>query len=186
MNRTQLEHIIRAASSITNQYELVIIGSQTILGAFPDAPDEFLRSMEADVYPLREPALSDLIDGSIGEGSPFHETYGYYARGVGPDTAILPEAWADRLVKIQNAGTDMKIAYCLEPHDLAASKLAAGREKDHQFVSAMLEHGLVDRNVLLERISALPVPEGRQQRLKNRAFRMGKPANHGISAGSLD
>jgi hypothetical protein len=30
-----------------------------------------LVSREADVFSLRDPAVSDLIDGSIGEGSPF-------------------------------------------------------------------------------------------------------------------
>lgn len=38
MRRTELEHIIRAAAAITNEYELVIIGSQSILGAVPDPP----------------------------------------------------------------------------------------------------------------------------------------------------
>ena len=31
--------------------------------------------------------LADKIDGAIGEGSQFHQTYGYYAQGVGPETA---------------------------------------------------------------------------------------------------
>jgi hypothetical protein len=46
-----------------------------------------LTSQEADIYPLGDPAKSDLIDGTIGELSPFHETFGYYAHGVGPETA---------------------------------------------------------------------------------------------------
>src|SRR5436190_11983884 len=67
MRRKELEHIIRAAAAITDQYEIVVLGSQSILGAVPDAPEVLLLSMEADVYPLRRPDLADLIDGAIGE-----------------------------------------------------------------------------------------------------------------------
>lgn len=80
MTREELEHIIRASGDITDQYEFVIVGSQSILGAVPRPEDVFTVSMEADIYPLRAPELADRIDGTIGEGSQFHETYGYYAQ----------------------------------------------------------------------------------------------------------
>ena len=97
MHRQQLEHIIRAAAGITGASEFVIVGSQAVLGQFPQAPAELLVSIEADVFSLRDPADSDLIDGSIGEGSPFHQTFGYYAHGVSLETAVLPVGWRDRL-----------------------------------------------------------------------------------------
>jgi hypothetical protein len=121
--------------------------------------------MEADVYPLRQPELSDLIDGAIGELSPVEDRVGDYAQGVGPETAILPQGWEDRLIKVQNQQTDLKIGYCLEPHDLAASKLAAGRDKDWDFVSIMLQHGLADKKTLQDRIGKLPISDERQARL---------------------
>lgn len=82
MTRSELEHIIRAAGAIAKDDEIVVIGSQSVLGQFPKAPVALLASMEADVYPRNHPERADLIDGSIGEDSRFHETYGYYARGV--------------------------------------------------------------------------------------------------------
>lgn len=100
MLRPQLEHIIRAAAGITGAAEFVIVGSQSVLGQFPQAPDELLVSIEADVFSLRDPADNDLIDGSIGEGSPFHQTFGYYAHGVSQETAILPTGWRERLVPV--------------------------------------------------------------------------------------
>jgi hypothetical protein len=63
MRREQLEHLIRASASITNEYETVVVGSQSILGAYPDAPEILLESMEADLYPLNRPDLADVIDG---------------------------------------------------------------------------------------------------------------------------
>jgi hypothetical protein len=74
MQRHQLEHIIRAATGITGAQEFVIVGSQAVLGQFPQAPADLLVSIEADIFSFRDPADSDLIDGSIGEGSPFHQT----------------------------------------------------------------------------------------------------------------
>ena len=79
MTREQLEHVIRAAARIADATEIVVVGSQALLGEFPAAPAELLESMEADVYPRDHPERADLIDGAIGELSPFHETHGYYA-----------------------------------------------------------------------------------------------------------
>ncbi|MCC6215876.1 MAG: hypothetical protein IT376_13510 [Polyangiaceae bacterium] len=104
MTRAQLEHLIGAACTIADDPELIIVGSQSVLGQFPDAPAELLVSMEADVYPRNRPERAELIDGSIGELSMFHETFGYSADGVGPQTATLPHGWERRLVAIRARG----------------------------------------------------------------------------------
>jgi hypothetical protein len=142
MQRHQLEHIIRAATGITGTTEFVIVGSQAVLGQFPQAPEELLASIEADVFSLRSPVESDLIDGSIGEGSPFHRTFGYYAHGVAPETAVVPDGWRERLIPVHNENTGGGTGLCLEVHDLAVSKLVAGREKDLAFVASLLRHRL--------------------------------------------
>lgn len=100
MRRSELEHVIRAAAAITNEYEIVIVGSQSLLGAVPQPSALLVESMEADVYPRQRPDLADLIDGAMGEGSPFHDCFGYCAQGVGPQTAVLPVDWEVRLVRI--------------------------------------------------------------------------------------
>jgi hypothetical protein len=68
-------------------------------------------------------------------------------------------------VRLQNPNTDLKVGWCLEPHDLAASKLAAGREKDWTFVEQMIRHGIARADVLRARIETLPIPEERRQTL---------------------
>ena len=78
MNRAQLEHVIRAAATIAGDTEIVVIGSQAILGRYPQAPAELVVSSDVDLFPRNHPERADLIEGSIGELSPFHETYGYY------------------------------------------------------------------------------------------------------------
>jgi hypothetical protein len=152
MKRPQLEHIIRAAAAITSATETVVNRSQSFLGPFPNAPAEPLLSVETDVFTFRDPADADLIDGSIGEGSPFHQTFGYYAHGVAEDTAILPLGWKDRLVRVHNENRGNGSGLCLETHDLAVAKLAAGREKDTGFVAGLLRHKLVNASQLNSRL----------------------------------
>jgi hypothetical protein len=143
MNRCDLEHILRACKEVTGQSEFIVIGSQCILGAFPDAPRVLRQSMEVDLYPRDRPDLSADLEGSVGELSLFHQTFGYYADGVSPTTATLPDGWKDRLIPVSNENTGGATGWCLEPHDLAYSKLAAGREKDLRFVANLLSHSLV-------------------------------------------
>lgn len=157
MNRPQLEHILRAAAAITGTDRFVIIGSQAVLGQHPDPPPELLVSMEADVFSLRSPEDAELIDGSIGEASPFHRTFGYYAHGVGEETAVLPDGWKDRLVPLQTPSTGGATGLCLEVHDLAVAKLAAGREKDLAYVAALLRHGLAHPDVISARLERTPM-----------------------------
>ena len=84
MTREELEHIIRASGDITDQYEFVIVGSQSILGAVPRPEDVFTVSMEADIYPLQAPELADRIDGAIGEGSRFLKPTATTRKASGP------------------------------------------------------------------------------------------------------
>lgn len=157
MTREQLEHIIRAAASISEDDDIVVFGSQAILGQFSDPPPALTVSMEADVFPRNKPDRSDLIDGSIGEGSPFHATFGYYAQGIDIGTATLPAGWQERLVPIRNANTRGHVGWCLEIHDLLISKCVAGRPKDLRFLRAALEAGLATETVLLQRLEQTPV-----------------------------
>ena len=137
MNRTELEHIIRAAGAIADVDELIVVGSQAVLGQFPNAPPDLLSSREADVYPRYHPERSDLIESAIGYESQFERTFGYYADGVDETTAVLPHGWRDRLILVSNENTRFIKGWCLEVHDLAISKYVAGREKDIDFCRAL-------------------------------------------------
>jgi hypothetical protein len=171
MKIEELEHVIRAAAVIADDDELIIIGSQAILGAYPRAPAELLVSAEADLYPKNHPERADLIDGSIGELSPFHETFGYYAQGVAPGTALLPERWADRLIPVKSPATRGATGWCLHPHDLALSKLAAGRDKDLRFVADMGRHHMLDQNALAALVPSMHLPATLEEIVRSRVKR---------------
>jgi hypothetical protein len=158
LKRHELEHVIRAAAEVAGDDELVIVGSQAILGQFPDAPTAMLVSREADVYPKNRPERADEIEGSLGDGSYFDSTFGYYAHAVGPETAKAPGGWEERLVPVRSENTGGATGWCLEAHDLVLSKCAADRERDWEFAREALSHGLVDAEELQTRSNALPLP----------------------------
>jgi hypothetical protein len=151
----------RADELVLAKLALVSVGSQAILGAFPDAPQTMLTSVEADVFPRNHPELADEVDVAIGELSSFHETFGYYAHGVGPETVTAPRGWGERLVPVVGEQLEGATGWCLEPHDLVAAKMTAGREKDWHFIEEALRHRLVRPEILRERLHELPLPSER-------------------------
>lgn len=162
MRRSQLEHVLRAASAIVDARDLLVIGSQSVLAKWDERrlPETATRSMEVDITTLDDDERkSDLIDGNIGEGSRFHETFGYYAQGVSLRDAILPSGWRDRLVVVESERTRPGRGLCLDPYDCVASKLAAGRAKDYEFAAALVKAGLIKTDMLLKRVEMLEINE---------------------------
>lgn len=166
MKRSELEHVLRAASSVLGERNLLVIGSAAILATYPDSmlPAEAVRSDEADLASFDDPdgAKATRIDGAMGELSPFHDEFGYYGQGVDLTTASLAPGWRDRLVRYRNRNTAPGVGLCLERHDCVASKLAAFREKDREFAAALISAGLVDKATVAERISQTPLEPRRQ------------------------
>jgi hypothetical protein len=165
MRRNQLEHAIRAACQIIGHREVIVVGSQAILGTFreEDLPDTATMSIEVDILPIANDdaetaRLADLIEGVAGEWSPFEQTHGFSIDGVDLTTSALPTGWRDRLVKVQNANTAAPggepqfTGWCVDAVDLCVAKLCAFREKDRNFVAALLDADLVDVNAIAERL----------------------------------
>ena len=151
MNRAQFEHAIRAAAAVADEREVIVIGSQAVHAWIDEeVPEAAMRSVEADIA-LRQDAdgsKADLIDGSIGEASLFQETFGFYARGVSVNIALLPRGWEQRLVRFATPATAGVVAWCLSPEDLWVAKALAGRPKDFELCRALLQAGVVQRDAL--------------------------------------
>lgn len=174
MNRNQLAYIVRKACAIADDSNVLVIGSQAILGAHDDTelPEEATRSIEADIAFWDDPGdeKSDEVDFRIGELSGFHEVHGIYAQGVSVKTAVLPVGWEERCVPFDEARPE-SAAVCVEKHDLVVSKLVAGRQKDGEFATALIAAGLVDVDLLVERAELLPLPRAAIDRVRRAVLR---------------
>lgn len=156
MTRLELEHAIRAACDVSGDTEVFVFGSQAILGQYPDAPVALRQSAEADISPVRAVDRVDDIDAALGELSQFHEAYGFFVHGISIEAAVLPEGWRRRAIPVRNANTRNMTGWCVEAHDLAASKLVAFRDKDRNFVRVLLMERLISARTLKLRIRRLP------------------------------
>lgn len=121
--------------------EVYVFGSQAILGQYPDAPESLRQSAEADIAPVKAVDMVDVIDRNLGELSTFHGTFGFYVHGVP--------------IEVRNENTRNNTGWCVEAHDLAASKLVAFREKDKDFVRILLVEKLIDPRKLCRRVHQL-------------------------------
>lgn len=142
MRRDQLEHAIRTACQIIGRREVIVVGSQSILGTFREdqLPVDATMSVEIDILPISDDnaeteRLADLIEGVAGEFSSFEELHGFSIDGVDLSTSALPPGWRDRLVKVQNANTaapdgqPQYTGWCLDKEDLCVAKLCAFRQR---------------------------------------------------------
>jgi hypothetical protein len=57
-------------------------------------------------------------------------------------------------VRVENSNTGGYAGLCLEVHDLALSKYAAGREKDLEFTRELARHRMTEKKTLLKRLAA--------------------------------
>jgi hypothetical protein len=144
-----LERAVRAIATEFRTNTIFIIGSQSILLAWPDAPTVLRTSPEIDAFPenarlweMQEkdkhpnefPEASEHIDALFGSGSLFHQTHGF---GLDENTATLPAGWRTRAV-VRRIEVDKRIVTAIapSPEDLIVSKLARLDEKDRLFIEA--------------------------------------------------
>lgn len=155
-----LHRALSEAGRIVTGGTFLVIGSQSLLGSFAhhELPPAATASLEFDiaVFGDVDSYAADLIDGALGEWSDFHDQNGFYVQGVDVDTAILPEGWRDRTVRVPVLDAPGVHAVCLDPHDTCTAKMARNDDRDRVFVRALVEAGLIDPALLSRRIAAIP------------------------------
>jgi hypothetical protein len=159
MKREQLAYLLALSSLLGEKADILVVGSQAILGVIPEGklPPEAVLSVEADITFLdADEEKADRVDVMLGEDSKFHHDFGFYAQGVGVTTASLPKGWRERLVRFPADLPGGAAAYCPDLYDLLAAKLAALREKDIVYATALVNAGLINLDLLEERVGMLP------------------------------
>ena len=152
MNRRELEHIVRAACDLLGEDVVIVGGSQAALAQFPDdLPKSAILSREADVAALVDPVdeKATIINGNIGEDTLFHTTHGFFAEGVSRELFTFPPGWQERAIAIDGRAARSTTGLCPEIHDLAVAKLAAGRQKDVDWIKSLLRSGHLRAELLL-------------------------------------
>lgn len=164
MTRQETERALLEFADFVHQTTIYVIGSQAIYGAFPDFElGIVLASKDIDVFTL--PYLERWwlpVNERFGSDSDFDVERGYYVDMVKPELPRLPAGWEDRAIRrvigtiVVDGRTENVTAVFPETHDLAASKIAIGRDQDIAFLSGLVEVGVVERGVLEERLRLAP------------------------------
>jgi hypothetical protein len=127
MQRDKVDHVLRAAASVTGHKVFVLIGSAALIARIKGpTPASMLMTQEVDIYAFDVDdvdKLSDMIDGSLGQNSPFHTLFGFYADGVSSETAKMPFDWMTRANKYSSPACLGVTAIVPEENDLALAKL---------------------------------------------------------------
>jgi hypothetical protein len=165
MKKQQVDHILRAAGRITGEKQFVIIGSQSLHGKFPDIADDIVRSVEVDLIAKRNLDRTEWLN-AIGQDSPFHESFGYYADPVDETSATLPSGWKGRLINLAPGDTGGVRGLCLDPHDLAIAKYVAGREKDMVFNRELVVRGIVAKERLIDSLEKTAIEDQVRDRVR--------------------
>jgi hypothetical protein len=159
MNLQALQHVIRAAQSLAEGKVIIVLGSASLLAHFPELgnPGEALAATyDADILadPFDE-LTSVMLHEALGEDRAYYRIHGYHADVLRDSIAdTLPSGWRNRLSAVP--GTES--AFALDPHDLAAVKILVGRPKDIALVEVLRNAAHIQRETVLERIEALPIP----------------------------
>ncbi len=134
MRKSDLFELIREINEISSEEKPIIVGSQAIHAVAENLPEIAQKSIECDF--LMAGGKSEIraaINKKLGVFSNFQLEHGYYADALGLATVVLPTDWEKRLQPLLDDKGET-VAYCAEIHDIAVSKLIAGREKDFRFL----------------------------------------------------
>jgi hypothetical protein len=151
MKQHQLHELLGSVVARHPSVRLILAGSQALFGHLTSVPPVVEQSIEADLLLAGEAFKArQQIEEEFGMESPYQGATGLYVHPVGLGTITVPRGWEQRLVPFgQDRG--WSDVWVLEVHDLTASKLMAGREKDYVFVIELLRNGHVGLDVLLQR-----------------------------------
>lgn len=161
-------NIIRAACRVAEQDQVLVIGSQSVLGTYGELelPEESTFSEEADVFPLFDDAdgtKSTQIDGTLVEQVSSTRRSDTTLRALTAVPPPLPAGWAERLVPIETRTPTTTRAGAWTCTICAVQKLIANRDKDRAFVTALIHDDLVLVSYIRERLELTEVDVQRKR-----------------------
>ena len=168
MTLDQVFRLVHAARELTKHRELVVIGSNSVLGLAETTsiPAAMSMSIDLDSYLKNDPGWTGDLVAALGENSEFHRREGFFLDMVSPHLPTLPEGWQGRLMPVRRDGAT---AWFIDPDDAAISKYARGEPRDQRWIRAGIEAGIVSLpkvKALLGRTSFLDAEEDAGARMR--------------------
>jgi hypothetical protein len=152
VQKSDLFELVRQIKQIAPEEIPIIVGSQAVHVITQILPEIVQQSIECDFLLASEKSETRAeINKKLGVFSSYQLEHGFYADALGLATVILPTGWQERLQKFEDENGNV-IAYVAEIHDIAISKLIAGREKDFLFLKELFVREFIEIDVFLERV----------------------------------
>ena len=160
MRKSDLFELIRKISEISADEKPIIVGSQAVHAVTKNLPEIAQKSIECDfLFTGGKSETRAEINKQLGVFSRFQVEHGFYADALGLATVVLPNGWRERLQPIVDESGE-SIAYAAEIHDVAVSKLIAGREKDFHFLIDAFRLEIISVEKFVERVfSVIEMPQ---------------------------
>jgi len=151
MELTGLHQLFAHAKKLFGQTEFVVVDSLSILGVMSGvkAPPRMLTSIAVQCFTRQHPSRIFELRQSLGQGSPFEATYGFYLDPVSPHVLTLAEQWESRLVRVPL--DDGIIVFFLDLNDAAIAKYSRGEPRDREWIQAGLGAALLSAPVIENR-----------------------------------
>lgn len=159
MTLAALQHLIRSAHALADGRPMLVLGSASLLASFPtlgNPQGPLASTFDADLCPDPFDELTaTMLDEALGENRAYFRIHGYHA-DILRDSILetLPNGWRQRLVPVP----ETQHAFALDPHDLVAVKLLVGRPKDLALIRDLHTAGLLNSEVVRDRIGLLEIP----------------------------
>ena len=151
MRREDLRRLFARARDLCGETDYVVFGSLAVLGLAGEVPPRMAASVDVDAFSKADPGRIFELAAALGQGSPFEAEHGYYLDPISPRVATLPQAWHERLVRIQLA-PDLA-AWFLEANDAAVSKYARMEPRDREWIRPGLRARILSWAIIAARFA---------------------------------
>lgn len=170
MRKSDLFELVREIKRLAPDEMPIIVGSQAVHAVASFLPEIVQQSIECDfLFAGGKTATRTEVNKKLGVFSSYQLEHGFYADALGLATVVLPTGWRERLQPLEDENGNV-VAFCAEIHDVAVSKLIAGREKDFLFLKEAFLREYISIDEFLERaklVGSMPQSEVLISRLEN-------------------
>lgn len=157
MRKLDLFELVWQIKAIAPEEMPIIVGSQAVHAVTTFLPEIVQQSIECDfLFVGGKSKTRTEVNKKLGVFSSYQLEHGFYADALGLATVVLPTGWRERLQPLEDENGNV-IAFCVEIHDVAVSKLIAGREKDFLFLNEALLREYISIDEFLTRVKLIGI-----------------------------